>query len=55
MTSRAYAVTQGQNVVYDFPLRPDLMVRFVLPADLTTGEAERLIRFVQTLPFPDES
>jgi hypothetical protein len=38
-------------VVYDFPLRPDLMVRLILPVDLTEKEATRLEGFIGTLAF----
>jgi hypothetical protein len=34
-----------------FHLRPEQQVTFLLPKDLTEKEAERLARFVTTLPF----
>lgn len=37
----------------EFRLRPDQKITFKLPEDLTTNEAERLARFIQSLPFTD--
>jgi len=34
---------------YPFPLRDDLLVRLVLPRDLTAAEAKRLVAFVNAL------
>lgn len=37
-------IEKGQLLAHDFPLRPDLLlIRVVLPADLTKAEAERII------------
>ena len=36
-------------VHYPFPLRSDVTVYVVAPADMTTEEAERLARYVRTL------
>jgi hypothetical protein len=36
-------------VAHDFPLRPDVMVRLVLPVDLTADDAERVVGFVRSL------
>jgi hypothetical protein len=41
----------GPMLVYNFPLRPDLVVRLSLPADLTGAEAERFAGFVRSLAF----
>jgi transcriptional regulator with XRE-family HTH domain len=35
---------------HSFHLRPDLQVKIALPQDLTEREAERLARFIQSLP-----
>ena len=35
---------------HSFHLRPDLQIRMELPSDLTEREADRLARFVQSLP-----
>jgi len=34
---------------YPFPLRDGLLVRLVLPRDLTAAEAKRLVAFVNAL------
>ena len=39
------------SITHSFRLRPDLIVDFALPADLTRSEAERLAKFIQSLPF----
>lgn len=36
---------------HQFALRPDFVVRFQLPTDLTSLEADRLSAFIQALPF----
>lgn len=41
-------------IAYDFPLRPGLVVRLVLPLALTGEDAARLVGFVQTLPLDTE-
>jgi len=38
-------------VAYDLPLRPDLLVRLTLPADLTEDDAKRIAGFVHSLAF----
>lgn len=38
-------------VVYDMPLRRDLLVRITLPVDLTTADADRVAAFVRSLAF----
>lgn len=40
-----------REITHAFQLRPDLLVSFKLPADLTTTEAARLADFLKTLPF----
>lgn len=43
---------EGKNLVeHPYLLRKDLHVRLELPADLTSAEASRLAKFIQTLPF----
>jgi hypothetical protein len=39
-------------LTHDFPLRRNLIVRFTVPIDLTTDEADRLVGFVSSLVFP---
>jgi len=41
-------------LTHDFPLRPDLIARLVLPRDLTLADAERVAKFVKALVFPIE-
>ena len=38
-------------IVYDLPLRPDLLVRLTLPVDLTSADADRVANFVKSLAF----
>ncbi len=38
-------------IAHSFNLREGLPVSFELPSDLTTSEADRLARFIQSLPF----
>jgi hypothetical protein len=38
-------------ITHDFPLRPNLTVRLVLPVGLTTTDAARLTTFINTLAF----
>lgn len=38
-------------VSYDLPLRPDLLVRLILPVDLTKDDAARISAFVSSLAF----
>lgn len=46
-----YPPPSSHEFTHGFQLRPDLLVSFRLPADLTTPEAARLADFVKTLPF----
>jgi hypothetical protein len=39
---------------HSFQLRPDAVVTIELPRNLTTTEADRLARFVQSLPFDQQ-
>lgn len=41
-------------IEYPFPLRTDCLARFVLPPDLTAGEARRLGAFIASLAVKDE-
>lgn len=41
----------GDLTSHSFQLRPDLIVRFSLPTDITSREADRIAAFVKTLPF----
>ncbi|HXJ56482.1 MAG TPA: hypothetical protein VNU68_07460 [Verrucomicrobiae bacterium] len=52
-TTRTPAIRGGGPGLFSHPfrLRPDLIVSMNLPNDLTGQEADRLARFVQTLPF----
>lgn len=36
-------------ITHDFPLRPDLLIRMTLPAELTGGDAGRVNDFVRAL------
>lgn len=36
-------------LTYDFPLRPDLLIRIELPSNLTEAEAARLAAFLRSL------
>lgn len=47
--------TDKATVNYFFPLRRDLLVELELPADLTRADIMRLTRFLEALPFDDES
>ena len=40
---------------HTFRLRPDQSVTVELPADLTSQEAARMARFIETLPFQDDT
>jgi hypothetical protein len=42
-------------ITHSFHLRPDLTLEFELPVDLTPQDAQRIARFVETLPFGRES
>ena len=38
-------------ITHDVPLRPDLIIRMTLPADLNLLDAERLCAFINALAF----
>lgn len=38
---------------HSFHLRPDCVISFSLPSDLTDREAERIAGFIQSIPFED--
>jgi hypothetical protein len=40
-------------LTYDFPLRPDLIVRLTLPVGLTREEAQRISGFIFALVMPE--
>ena len=40
---------------HTFRLRPDQSVTVELPADLTSQEAARMARFIETLPFQGDT
>jgi transcriptional regulator with XRE-family HTH domain len=40
-----------RSIRHSFHLRPGVSVSFALPEDLTPGEADRLARFIKSLPF----
>lgn len=40
-------------IEYPFPLRDDLLARLLLPRDLTTDEAKRLVAFVNALAIDE--
>ena len=41
-------------ITYDYPLRPNLIVRLALPVGLTSSDAARLASFIQSLAFVPE-
>jgi hypothetical protein len=43
--------TLGETIEHPYVLRRDFPVRFTLPANFTTKEAERLASWIKTLPF----
>lgn len=46
----ARGLLPGTNMIeHQFPLRAGLMVKLVLPADLTKKEIKRLVRFMESL------
>jgi hypothetical protein len=46
----AHAIDRSALIVHVFPLRPgSLIIRFSLPMDLTTAEADRLTDFIRSL------
>lgn len=47
-------VGEVRMVAYDFPLRPDVLVRLTLPMDLTVAEAARIGEMVNALAFPED-
>lgn len=44
----------SHEFTHGFQLRPDLLVSFRLPADLTSSESVRLADFIKTLPFDEK-
>lgn len=48
------ACESGELLSHTFNLRPGLSIDFCLPADLKKNEADRLARFIHTLPFDSE-
>lgn len=47
-------IEKDQIIPYMFPLRQNLLVQVTLPADLTRVEAERVIRFVNSIAFDSD-
>jgi hypothetical protein len=41
-----------QFIPYEIPVRPGARGRFVLPADLTAAEGERLCGIIRAIAFP---
>lgn len=39
-------VIEGENVEYEYTLRPDVVIELVLPVDLSDEERERLMAFM---------
>jgi hypothetical protein len=54
-TPREQAPIRGDVVSYQFVLRPGLIARFELPHDFSQPEAERLCKFIQSLPLEYEA
>lgn len=51
-TAIASSVFSQRNIIkHSFRLRPEEVVTFDLPEDLTLAEADRLSKFILTLPF----
>ena len=50
--ARPSAAARG-SITYPFPLRPDVVLSFELPADLTVHEAARIARFFNGLGIDD--
>lgn len=48
------AATGIRIVAINFPVRPGLDATLQIPEDLSPGEAQRLARFIVTLPFAEE-
>lgn len=46
--------SESDYLTHSFHLRPEGTVEFELPSDLRADEAERLARFISSLPFGDE-
>lgn len=42
-------------IVYDLPLRPNLIITLRLPRDFNAADAERLIGIIKTLALPEET
>jgi hypothetical protein len=47
-----YTEPQPNAIVLVFPLRPDYVCQFVIPRDLTTGEARRIKALLESLVIP---
>jgi hypothetical protein len=43
----------NQLVAYDFPLRPNMLIRIILPARLTPVEAGRIANIVRALAMDE--
>ncbi len=46
-----YVNTTPQNIYLEYPLRPDFIVKFAIPKDMTENEANRLSKYIATLYF----
>ena len=46
-----YIDTTPQNIYLEYPLRPDFIVKFSIPKDMTATEADRLSKYIATLYF----
>jgi len=42
------------GLTLDYPLRPDFLAQVVIPRDLTTEEARRMVAFLLALTSDDE-
>lgn len=52
MTNLRPFVVTAPMLAHDVPLRPGLLVRLILPIDLTSADADRLAEIVRSLAFP---
>lgn len=46
-------VHPGELQEYPFQLRQDLVIRVVLPRDITSSEVKRFSKFLETIPLPE--
>lgn len=46
-----YVDTTPQTIYLEYPLRPDFIVKFAIPKDMTATEANRLSKYISTLYF----